>query len=295
MKRAIAILLLAPIVANGQKAPDALPRNQTLLNCVLQNLGHKVGTGICLELITRPLGLSVNENVFMPDEFGNTLAGQCIDSVEMQPGDIIYYTGMISDSGEVVKYGHIGIIYSVFPNFFLVAEQNVEKEESRSKVVISHPIELSDGYSAIKYSYYRPWPRRRARPIPRAVEERLEAGGKFTEVLHSANFEYVFDMDDWPNTYGNPRNEKCTIYLDLDSCQIIVDSPFFSSTPIDILSVATDTVDGLEYLSYKLANPSYHHLSICRAREEVMLDSWDTKLDPVYFFKEFDLCLADMR
>jgi hypothetical protein len=151
MKTIILFLLLSTRML-GQWAPDSMPINQQIVGYVNYTLGHRVGDGMCMTLITSALGLT--DSVERSDSIVILPMVQ-IDSSKMIPGDIVAYTNVVTDKGDTVD-GHIGVVFFVCKNFYLLASQNTYDDLSHSVVVITHPMEAGeDGVRSVTSTFYR--------------------------------------------------------------------------------------------------------------------------------------------
>jgi len=113
-------------------AQDSIDANKKVIEYIHNNLGKKIGQGVCVELIFG--SGSVQEYLSNIGIKSDSL--HSIDSSDVKIGDIILFENVVFSDGS--KINHIAVIYDIMPNGRLgIAEQNVKiKKYYRKKKII---------------------------------------------------------------------------------------------------------------------------------------------------------------
>ncbi len=124
-----------------------------ILKFVDDNLGNKIGSGKCYELVQGAIRMYLPSYEMGYKEIDKKFYGKKIKLSKVQPGDILFLSG-----GTKKKVDHVCIVYKVDGDDIWVAEQNTKGDIKKSVVEInflnfdSH----NDFYGKICYSFYRP-------------------------------------------------------------------------------------------------------------------------------------------
>ena len=135
MRKLIVILVLVSQVVFGQKPSKA---NAIILAYAEQNLGKKVGNGVCRTLTNEAVyeyRNAKNKNTKKVD-FGGTTPGLKIKDIKnANGGDFIGFENIIVDKGYFLRdmESHIGIVKSVDEEKVVYYNQNVLKENQTTK------------------------------------------------------------------------------------------------------------------------------------------------------------------
>lgn len=133
MKKLLAIFLLISVSAQAQDTLDADSSesvNERIIDYVHDNMGKKIGQGVCSELITgienylRRQGIKADSMYEIYPEY-------------VEPGDIILMDTIVCSGGDSI-INHVGIVYTILSNNQIAyANQNVGTiANNREKVFI---------------------------------------------------------------------------------------------------------------------------------------------------------------
>lgn len=112
----------------SQRLPE---NNKKIINYVDDNIGKKVGDGVCQTLVDRSLK-SVDKH--WDKKYIKTFYGVKIDHSEIIPGDILIFKG-VRDT-RMIALSHIAIVYKIEDGNIYIAEQNTGKTLKESRVSI---------------------------------------------------------------------------------------------------------------------------------------------------------------
>jgi len=147
MKNLIFLFLLCATSVAGQVHQDEI------IKFVNDNLGKKVGGGVCYELVessVRTYNPDYDMRIVKDDE---ERYGKKVKLSDVKPGDI-----MIMSGGTKRKANHSCIVYKVVDGDIYVAEQNTKASLKESVVevnLLDYEWHL-EYYGKVRYNFYRP-------------------------------------------------------------------------------------------------------------------------------------------
>lgn len=127
--------------------------NEEILKYVNDNLGKKIGKGLCFELVQASVRTYSPDFKMGYDNQDKIHFGKPIKRSKIQPGDIMIMTG-----GTKRTASHVSIIYKIDGDKIYVAEQNTKGKLKESIVVINLLNEEwhMEYYGKIDYHFYHP-------------------------------------------------------------------------------------------------------------------------------------------
>jgi hypothetical protein len=147
MKKILLLVFVLSVVITG----NAQTTHQSeILSFVNNNIGKKVGRGICYELVQSAIR-QYNPRYDMGSiKKATKRYGKKVKQKYVQPGDVIIEQGS--------RIYHVGIVYKVSNDSIFVAEQNTNGCIKKSVVEINYLdfAELKNICSNAKVSFYRP-------------------------------------------------------------------------------------------------------------------------------------------
>lgn len=148
MKKLFVILFLVSGSIFGQT------HNDDILKFVNENLGKKIGKGVCFELVQAAVRTYAPDFVFAENDQKAEYFGKPIKEKDVQPGDIVRFSG-----GTKRKASHVAIVYKINNGRIYLAEQNTNGSLGKSVVEIN-PLDYEwheEYYGAkVVYKFYRP-------------------------------------------------------------------------------------------------------------------------------------------
>lgn len=116
-------------IAQDTLAYNVAPNNDKIIDYVYENIGKKIGEGVCAELISgaskylKDLGISADTMYE-------------IKYSSIKAGDIIIFDKVICSDGKEID-NHIGIIYNILSDGKIaIANQNVASKKNNTKKII---------------------------------------------------------------------------------------------------------------------------------------------------------------
>ncbi len=150
MKNLTILFLLIASTVFGQK------HNEQILKFVNNNIGKKVGKGVCYELVERSIK-SYDVKFSMVKKTRSCITyGSLVDLKKLYPGDDVYIGDFVAMNAD--SLAHVGVIYDIGDDGSLyVAEQNTKNTLKESVVVITKLDyeEMERIYGEISYTFYR--------------------------------------------------------------------------------------------------------------------------------------------
>ena len=142
-------LLLSAILLTGMVG-TAQTHQKEIISFVEKNVGKKVGTGYCYELVQsafRQYAPTYDMGAIKKD---SDRYGSSVKKKDVQAGDICLQKGPTID--------HLSIVYRVAGDSVFVAEQNTGGNLKKSKVEVNYLSyeELKENYPGAKVSFFRP-------------------------------------------------------------------------------------------------------------------------------------------
>lgn len=143
-----------------------LPKsNQTILDYANSQLGKKVKSGICFDLVDASY-CQVDKNwkknhqkrIYPLSHTYKYIYGTKINKKDLVAGDIIQYEWkMKTETGKTMQNGHICIVHHIEGDKIYVIEQNAAGSVAKSKVVINCLNDYYEYSTIYNEHYYRPF------------------------------------------------------------------------------------------------------------------------------------------
>jgi len=136
------------------KALLSQTHNEMIWNFVDENIGFKVGDGVCLTLVEK--AYSQFTDARLTKKATRTTAHFCFGEEVQEPvkGDVVIF--LSKDTITNIESSHIGIVYDKG----IVAHQNYDTHDLKYSVVVLTPIQEvieSNRSEVVTVKYYRPF------------------------------------------------------------------------------------------------------------------------------------------
>lgn len=147
MKHLIILFLLFATSVVGQT------HNEEILKFVNDNLGKKIGKGVCFELVQAAVRTYSPDFKYGLNDQNKKHFGKPIKKDKIQPGDI-----MVMSGGTKRTASHVSIVYKLDGDKIYVVEQNTNGSLKKSVVEVNLLNEewLMEYYGKIDYRFYHP-------------------------------------------------------------------------------------------------------------------------------------------
>jgi hypothetical protein len=147
MKKLIFIFLLFATSVAGQV------HQEDILKFVNDNMGKKVGKGVCYELVQGAVRVYNPSYEMCYIKKDKDRYGKKVDLKSVAPGDI-----MVMSGGTKHKANHVAIVYKVDDGVIYIADQNTQGSLKNSIVEVR---EINyewheEYYGKVRYNFYRP-------------------------------------------------------------------------------------------------------------------------------------------
>lgn len=146
-------------------ASDLPKSNQIILDYVNANMGKKVGSGVCFELVDGAMNKidkawdkKHHRRQYLITRTYISVYGKRISKSKLLPGDIIAYNWKWKKEHKgATKGDHICIVYKIEGDKIYVAEQSASGSSSKSKVVVNCWDDYKSYLKIYRIKYYRPF------------------------------------------------------------------------------------------------------------------------------------------